>query len=56
MRLIDLTQSYFLFDAIENHKEKLILQRMDREILDLKRKDEEGAKESNFDFDIPEPV
>jgi len=29
---------------------------MDREILDLKRKDEEGAKESNFDFDIPEPV
>jgi hypothetical protein len=29
---------------------------MDREILDLKRKDEEGAEESNFDFDIPEPA
>jgi len=29
---------------------------MDREILDLKRKDEEGAEESNFDFDKPESV
>lgn len=44
MRLVDIIQSYFLFDALENHTEKLILQRMDREILDLKRKGEEGAE------------
>ena len=41
LRLVDIVQSYYIYDSIEFEKSKKIMQRIDRELLELDVNDNE---------------
>lgn len=42
MRIVDMVQSYYIYDSLEYGKPKQILQRIDREMLELDVNDNEA--------------